>query len=233
MMYIDSGVGASWWDIGSAKPDKIEDEHHSRTTLWIRSKLIAMFLREFLKLTQGDKRTGLIISMEYPTPTNDFLVALNRIIHVVLFDDKSLESKFGEVRILTTNASTLRSLMGLKQRGAKNKQENILKAYEYVDNQTYPELDSDACDAVLMAVMGRYAATIMLGKSDQIPPRFLTSLCNATEEIKGKGRNARTVIKGILHRPEYWYTYELRSYGIGIKDASNPKKALQRKYFLI
>jgi len=248
-------IDPKWLQVGSAKPDKIEDDRHFRTTLWIRSKAIALFIRDFLRVVPPERstksefhvcatenccksRTGLIISMEYPTPMNDFLVALNRIIHVVLFDAGcsggiSLADRFGEIRILTTNASTLRSLMGLKQRGAKNKKENIEKAYAYVDQSAYPELDSDACDAVLMAMMGRYAAWIMLGEPDKVPNSFLTSLCNAAVEVKGKGRNAHTVTKGILHRSEYWYTYERQSYGIGVKDASNPKKTLTRKYFLI
>lgn len=230
----DGPIISEWLSIGSAKPDKIEDDtRDSRTTLWIRSKEIALFLREFLKLVPSNKSTGLIISMEYPTPQNDFLVALNRILHVIFFEDGTLADKFGEIRILTTNASTLRSLMGLKQRGAKNKAENIEKAYTFCDKQTYPELDTDSCDAVLMAMMGQYTASIMLGKHDEVPPNFLTSLCNATEEIKGKGRNARTIIKGILHRNEYWYRYERQSYGLGVKDASNPKKTLTRKYFSI
>ncbi len=240
-----------WLGIGSAKPDKIEDiTRHSRTTVWIRSKAIALFLREFLKLTPVDKpdrnemhacttencckpRTGLIISMEYPTPMNDFLVALNRILHVIFFEDGSLAEMFGEIRILTTNASTLRSLMGLKQRGAKNKVEHIEKAYKFVDKKVYPELDTDSCDAVLMAMMGRYAAAIMLGKSGQVPPAFLTSLCNATEEIKGKGKNAKKIIKGTMHRTEYWYTYIKSNYTILIKDASVSTKKLLHKGFTI
>jgi hypothetical protein len=222
-----------WMSIGSARPDKIEDNRHTRTTLWIRSKQIALYIREFLKLFPVNKRTGLLISMEFPTPENDFLVGLNRIIHVTFFEDNVLADTFGEIRILTPNASTLRSLMGLKQRGASNKKENIEKAYTFVDQKIYPELDTDSCDAVLMAKIGHYTASILMGKAEAVPSNFLTRLCNATEEIKGKGRNQRVQIVGILHRPEYWYSYERQSYGIGVKDATNPKKALTRKYFTI
>jgi hypothetical protein len=233
MFMQDGALQSKWMSVGSARPDKIEDGRHTRTTLWIRSKQIALYIREFLKLFPVNKRTGLLISMEFPTPENDFLVGLNRIMHAVFFEDDVLADTFGAVRILTPNASTLRSLMGLKQRGATNKKENIEKAYTYVDKGVYPELDTDSCDAVLMAVMGKYTAMILMGKTETIPANFLTRLCNATEEIKGKGRNQRVQIVGVLHRSEYWYAYERKQYGIGIKDAANPKKALTRKYFTI
>jgi hypothetical protein len=232
--FVESGVlQTRWLGIGSVKPDKIEDGRHTRTTLWVRSKLIALYIREYLKLFPANKRTGLLISTEFPTPENDFLVGLSRILHVILFEDGVLADSFGDIRILTPNASTLRSLMGLKRRGATNKRENILKAYTFVDQKIYPQLDSDSCDGVLMAMVGSYAAKILMGKPDEVPNSFLTRLCNATEEIKGKGRNQRIQIVGMLHRPEYWYSYKKASYSLGVKDASNPKKTLIRKYFFI
>jgi hypothetical protein len=102
--------------------------------------------------------------------------------------------------------------MGLTKQGAKNKVEHVGKAYAYLDKESYPNLDTDACDAVLMAMMGRYSAAILMGHPDNVPPRFLTAMCNATEEVVGKGRNARTRVKGILHRREYWVLYERKQY---------------------
>lgn len=232
-IYIKDGtIKDQWLNIGSVKPTQI-DGYHTRTTLWIRSKQIALYLREYLKLFPAGKRTGLLISTEFPTPENDFLVGLNRIIHVVFFEDGVLADTFGDIRILTPNASTLRSLMGLKQRGASNKKENIEKAYTFVDKQKYPELDTDSCDAVLLAVTGSYVAKILMGKPDQIPNNFFVRFCNATEEIKGKGRNQRTQIAGMLHRPEYWYRYKKAIYTVLIKDASVSTKKLLRREFVI
>ena len=246
------GTQAIWLAAGSIKPEKIEDSGlHSRNTLWIRGKAMALYLREMIKSVAPDPRdskgdfhvcntseccktdVGLIISMEYPTPMNDYLVALNRIIHLIFFEDGELAEKFAEIRVLTTNASTLRSLMRLTKKGSQNKGENILRAYEFIDKAQFPELDSDACDAVLLAMMARHTASILLGNASEIPTNFLNSLCNATQEVKGAGRNQHVVTKGLLHRNEYWYKYERKGYTVCVKDASNPKKALSRINFSI
>lgn len=243
---------AIWLAAGSIKPEKIEDIGlHPRNTLWIRGKAMSLYLREMIKSVapevgkeKGDlhicsapecckPEVGLIISMEYPTPMNDYLVALNRIIHLIFFEDGELARMFADIRVLTTNASTLRSLMKLTQRGSQNKGENILKAYEFIDKARFPELDSDACDAVLLAMMARHSASVQLGVPDEVPDNFLTSLCNATQEVKGKGRNAHTVIKGLLHRNEYWYPYKRMFINVLVKDASNASKRLARVAFEI
>jgi len=252
---VKSGVmsQAVWLAAGSIKPEKGDDPlMHTRNTLWARSKAIAIYLREMVKSVappgKSDEKddfhvchtpgcckpdVGLIISMEFPTPGNDFLVSLNRIISLIMFEDGEVVEKFGEVRIMLTNASTMRSQMGLFQRGNKNKAENILKAYQFIDRAQFPQLDSDSCDAVLMAMVARHAASIMLGITSEIPENFLNVLCNAAQDVKGKGRNARTVTRGLLHRIEYWYRYERRSFKVCIKDASNPKKSLNRLNFSI
>jgi len=242
---------ARWLAAGSAKPDKIDDDLlDARTTVWIRAKAVALYLREVIKSVAPPRKSnderygdfdqapaksdvGLIISMEYPTPRNDYLWTMNRIINLVLFDDSEVAAAFGEVRIMLTNPSTLRSLNGLTQKGNQNKGENILKAYEFIDQKRFPQLDSDACDAVLLCMMGRHAASIMLGTKEEVPERFLASMCNATQENKGKGRNAYVRTKGQLHRTEYWYKYERRNYAVAVKDASNPKKSLSRVNFSI
>jgi hypothetical protein len=251
---VKTGMGthAIWLAAGSVKPEKIEDSGlHPRNTLWIRGKAMAIYLRELVKTLNTSKRSekgdfhvcstpeccksdvGLIISMEFPTPMNDYLVALNRIIHLIFFEDGALEEMFGEIHILTTNASTLRSLMHLTKKGAQNKSENILRAYDFIDKSRFPELDSDACDAVLLAMMGRHVSSILLGAASEIPDNYLNSLCNATQEVKGSGRNQHTVTKGLLHRIEYWYRYTRKSYVVCVKDASNPKKSLSRTNFSI
>lgn len=177
-------------------------------------------------------RPGLIISMEYPTPMNDFLVALNRILHAVFFEG-DLCQKFSAIRVLTTNAATMRSLMGLKMRGSKNKKENILRAYEFIDKTGWPSLDTDSCDAVLHAIIARHAASIMLGLPNIVPERFKNVLCNSNKEIKGKGTRVRIITKGLLHRSEYWYPYERKEYTLLVKDAANPKPGLKRENFIL
>jgi hypothetical protein len=242
---------AIWLAVGSLKPQMPDANLHSRNTLWQRSKAIAIYLREMVKSVAPAKKNdkgdfhvcnlpecckpdvGLIVSMEYPTPQNDFLVSLNRIINLILFEDGSLAEMFGEVRMQLTNAATMRSLMGLTARGNKNKAENILRAYDFIERAQYPELDSDSCDAILMAMMARHSASVMLGTHNEIPDNFLTSYCNATQEVKGKGRNAHTITKGLLHRIEYWYKYERMGFEVRVKDASNPKKSLSRINFSI
>jgi hypothetical protein len=242
---------AIWLAAGSVKPDKIDDPNiDARATVWIRAKAIATYIREMIKSVApplrnpGDLHTcnlpeccrpevGLIIAMEYPTPKNDYLWSVNRIINLIMFEDGEIANLFGEVRILLVNASTLRSLMGLTQKGSTNKTENIAKAYEFIDNKRFPELDPESCDGVLMAMMGRHAASVMLGTSAEVPERFLTSLCRSDQRVKGKGRNAHAITNGILHRTEYWYRYSRQRYSVAVKDATNPKKNLSRVNFSI
>jgi hypothetical protein len=229
-------TAASWKKVGSVKAKE------TSAPLWIRALLMAMYIKKQIKETlrefnlatgsgpEGERHDmGLLISMEFPTPQNDFLVALNRMIHSVFFtsfltklDGISVDRKFGMTRLLTTNASTLRSVMGLKQRGAKNKGENILRAYDFVDRNVYPGLDTDACDAVLLTMMGRYTASIIMERPEEVPANFFFTLCNAKQEIKGKGVRQRTVTKGILHRGEYWYNYASADYTLTVKDAKIP-----------
>ena len=91
---------------------------------------------------------------------------------------------------------------------------------------TYPQI-------VLMAMMGYYTASVLLGNYSAVPKNFLNSLCNSLQETKGKGKNTKIVTKGILLRPEYFYTYKFQTYSVGVKDASNSKKTLTRAYFPI
>ena len=234
MMYVDANSASqpnNWVSVGSIKPDD------SSKPIWARAKAMSLFTQHAIRQAYSGlsafKDVGLLISTEYPTPMNDFLVALNRILHVVLFDG-AFPGQFSAIKVLTTNASTLRSLMGLKARGATNKKENIARAYEFIDQAVWPGLDTDSCDAVLLAMMGKYAAQIVSGYPDEVPERFKVSLCNAAKEAKGKGTRARIITKGLLHRTEYWYPYEKESYTLLVKDARRPTgKTLTRDQFII
>jgi len=204
---------ASWEAIGSVKGNAADPE-------WVRAKMYAEHMRGLLY--QDFPGRGLIISMEFPTPDNTFLVQLNRIIHLEFFRDPSV-IHYKPIRVLTINASTMRSVHGLKMRGAKNKVENMARAYDYVGKEEYPGLDSDSCDGVLMAMIGRHAASVCMGVHDEVPDNFLNTLCSGKQEIKRKGRPTQfTVTKGLMHRPGYWYGYEPRSYEVSIKDATIP-----------
>jgi hypothetical protein len=178
---------------------------------------------------------GLLVVMEAPTPTDDFLNRVNAIFHEHFFEG-DLFRRFKTIRILTINASTLRSLMGLFKRG-NNKGENIKRAYDFIDKENYGNLDSDACDAVMLAMVARAAASILLGLANEVPPKFLNTLCSAELVARGNGRNARVTTKGLLHttgqRPEYWYSYDRQDYVLCVRDAAQPKKILLRKSYQI
>ena len=213
-----------WLDVGSLKPEDTRDP------VWVRSKAVAKVVVERIQAAMGNMiagTLGLIISMEAPTPRNDFLSAINSILHVVLFEGP-WSDHFARCHVQTTNAATLRSLMGLKATGAKNKVENVKLAYTFLAQKEYPNLDTDACDAVLMAMMARYSVALLTGDHKAIPERFLYRMCDAREEVTGKGRNKKIRTAGILHRREYWRKYERKLYAIQRRDAQVKKSRLDR-----
>lgn len=224
---------AHWLAAGSVKSDEIDNGMHTRNTVWLRSKLMMLHVRSLLESRIWDShtpgnlpRTGLIISTEFPTPRNDFLVALNRILWLIFFEKPM--PWFEQIQVMQTNAATMRSLMGLTARGAKNKAENIARAYDFISKVNYPELDTDSCDGVLMGMMARHAVSIAMGCAGEVPQNIIKSFCNATQEVKGKGRNAHVVTKGLLHRIEYWYEYKRGLRVALVKDAKNASKKLSR-----
>ncbi len=109
------------------------------------------------------------------TPGNDSLNTISIILRLILFEKQpnvveGLPDAFGRVHIQFTNASTLRRLMGLTQRGNKNKKENVERAYSFLDKGSYPNLDTDACDGALMAMMARYPeSTSILTAAPDVP----------------------------------------------------------------
>jgi hypothetical protein len=216
--------------VGSVKPES------ASAPVWVRSVMIGQGLMEVM-VTPGvrsllEQGAGIMFAVEAATPRNDFLTSISRVTHSIFFAQGTPFDK-KRVYTLSVNASTLRSLMHLSQRGAGNKKENIEKAFTYVSKQAYPKLDSDACDAVLLAAVGEHACRIFLGYPDEVPENFINTLCNAAQEVKGKGRRQRVVTKGILHRPEYFYTHETQTRTLLKKDASSPSKKLSRSEFKI
>jgi hypothetical protein len=226
---------AEWLEVGSCKPQE------TKNPVWLRAKLMATFLKQTLdsvsiELMRGCIPTdglGLMVVMEAPTPTDDFLNRVNAVFHEHIFSDGDLFRRFRQIRILTINASTLRSLMGLYTKG-NNKGENIKRAYEFLDNDRdkYPNLDSDACDAVMLTMVARAACSVLLGIPTEVQPKYLQTLCDSSPVERGKGRNLRVTTKGLLHttgqRPEYWYSYDRQDYTLCVRDAAQPKKQLTR-----
>lgn len=219
---------AEWLEVGSVKPEE------TKNPVWLRAKLMAMYLKQTLdsvSLQIHDDSLGLMVVMEAPTPTDDFLNRVNAVFHEHIFSDGELFRRFKHIRILTINASTLRSLMGLYTKG-NNKGENIKRAYDFLDRDKYPNLDGDACDAVMLTMVARSASSVLLGMPDEVQPKYLQTLCDSSPVERGKGRNMRITTKGLLHttgqRPEYWYSYDRRDYTLCVRDAAQPKKQLIR-----
>jgi Asp-tRNA(Asn)/Glu-tRNA(Gln) amidotransferase B subunit len=77
-------------------------------------------------------------------------------------------------------------------------------------------------------MMARHTTSILLGHPEEVPERFLVALCNANQEMKGKGRNAKIITKGILHRKEYFYPYTRKTYTLVVNDASRQTTRLER-----
>lgn len=218
-----------WSDVGSCKPQS------SDGPVWLRAKLQGVFLRQKLEQLQADTHTGLLIVCEYATPTDDYLNRVQAVFQT-LFSDGNIYPNFARVHQLSVNASTLRSLMGLKQKG-NNKGENQARAYQFIPKTDFPELDSDACDAVLLAMVGQYTAQLLLGKVESVPQTFVERLCSIRPIARGAGRNVRITTEGLLHtkgqRPEYWNASSRDTYTLQHKDARLASKRLQNITFQI
>jgi hypothetical protein len=212
--------GPKWELIKSLKPAD------SSYPVWVRSVMMADFITTSI-LAHADSEKGLIISLEAPTPGNDWLNIVNKIIQSKVLP--SVTHAFKEVCVMHINAMTLRSCLGLVEKG-NNKHENIRKAHEYANAIEYPGIDSDACDAVLLGQFGRHASDLFLGQDIKtMPEKVMLALCDFSDVVKGKGRNQKIIKKGILYNPNYWFKYETKTYSISIKDARiPPKKRLEK-----
>ena len=105
-----------------------------------------------------------------------------------------------------TNASTLRSCFGLIKTG-NNKSENIDAAYSIVNESDYPGIDSDACDALLIGMMGRYAVSVINSNANTVPEKFLKALTSLDKVEELQGSKRVPVDKGIMRRSCYWYEH--------------------------
>jgi hypothetical protein len=214
--------GPTWTAIKSLKPDD------SKAPSWIRSLMMARYIQTSV-LENEDLNKGLMIVMEAPTPGNDYLATINKIIHAVVLPDLTCISDYSRICVMHVNAMTMRSCLGLTAKG-NNKHENIRKSHEFADSTAFPGIDSDACDAVLLAQFGRFVSDVFLGKGvADIPDKIAAALFDFTDVTKGKGRNERVVKKGIIYNPAYWFVFEPTEYSISVKDARvPPKKRLEK-----
>jgi hypothetical protein len=213
--------GPTWASIQSLKPDD------SKAPSWIRSIMMANYITEQIKENESLEK-GLLIVLEAPTPGNDYLATINKIIHAVVLPDLRC-SDYSTIYVMHVNAMTMRSCLGLTAKG-NNKHENIRKSHEFADATTFPGIDSDACDAILLAQFGRYVSDVFMGKgATDIPDKIAAALFDFTDVVKGKGRNERVVKKGIIYNPAYWFVFEPTDYSISVKDARvPPKKRLEK-----
>ena len=153
--------------IGSVQPDdrSVDD--------FIRAKAQTAVIQNLI-MEHADEYDNLLVSLEAPTPGNDYLISTNRIMKTGI-SARSITKKFDRVIFMHTNASTLRSCFGLIKKG-NNKSENIDAAYSIVKESDYPGIDSDACDALLIGMMGRYAVSVLNSNSNTVPEKFLKAL---------------------------------------------------------
>lgn len=220
-LMINNTDGPTWKFIKSLKPGD------SSYPVWVRSVMMADFISKAI-LDYEDPDKGLIIALEAPTPGNDWLNIVNKIIQSKVLP--SVTHAFKEVCVMHINAMTLRSCLGLKATG-NNKHENIRMSHEYAPAAEFPGIDSDACDAVLLGQFGRHASDLFLGKDIKtMPEKVMLALCDFSDVTKGKGRNQKIVKKGILYNPNYWFKYERKTYSISIKDARIPPKKRLEKF---
>lgn len=216
--YVSKTLDREWIDVGSIKPTE------SSAAIWLRSYLIGKYVVSLLASDKVSKylkkpKTGVIFCLEAPTPNNDYLVGLNRIVNVSLFNEAQNLLPEHKKFMCLVNASTLRSVMGLVKTG-NNKDENIAKAYTFLSETEWPGIDSDSCDAVLLAEFATNVASALNG--GLLTTKYNEVLCNYTDVKKGSGRNSKTVKKGILHNPAYWYEQKKQEYQLAIKDARIP-----------
>ena len=217
--------------VGSLKPTDASEP------VWARAVMTCQYIAEHLLtedkvarfLSQG---FGVIISCEMFTPRNDFLSSMNRVMNSWVLGSSSPLFEHRPIHNLYINASTLRSFMGLKMRGAKNKTENIAKAFTFIDKGRFVKLDTDACDAVLMAQVGHYAASLISGYSDEVPIQFARMLCDSTQTTKGKGPRAKTTTKGLLHNPNYWFPHQTKTLELAHTNAEFKGKPEKIKFLI-
>lgn len=232
VLQLDDGV-ARWREVGSFAPKDSSDE------TWARGCALGVLIRDVLsRLTAEDPSRGIILSVEFPDPKNSYLMALNGIVQSVLWssgENGSIQERCPIFRF-AINAMTLRSVLRLNKTVTGNKDVNIAMAYTYISEKEFPNLDSDNCDAVLLAMMARHAAMVLGGLEAEVPQVPLQCLCTCEMKVKVSERTDKKTgtkkairkekPKGLLHNPATW----TRMGGpVGVRVACTDAKLLQNR----
>lgn len=216
---IDEHNTARWAFVGSARP---ASSHYAE---WKRSRMIALEARKRAAMARtsvlAEENVGLVLVMEYPPPMNDYLSGMNRVFNAVFFENSTLSvfSDYSEVWQMYVNAATLRKIMRLHETG-DNKDENIARAYEFISSEAAPNLDSDACDAVMLAMAGRYCLSGIIHGFDTIPKLAAESMFDSNVVPKKEGKKMVEAPCGFVHKPQYWFENKLETLGLKVKDAA-------------
>lgn len=237
----------SWYEVGSVAPASTHE------LSWIRAKAMGVHITTLLRgaevqefLARGP--AGLMLSYEAPTPGNDFLATASICVRLTIRDDEEAMGMFTEHWELMTNAMTMRSIMGLTQKGSKNKKENQAKAWEFMPELEFPNLDTDACDGALFAVLGLWVARLFRDgiEAAKAPANFKSRFCDTTGTYKvvTRGLDGKVVpagqkkglkkedatkehvstgVHGVLHDPRYWFPYSRQGREVKFKDARGKK----------
>ena len=233
-LHCEGGV-ASWEDIGSLTPRDPKGSSGKQES-WVRASALGIAIRARATQLMIDRpSTPLIIAIEFPDPNNSYLMGLNQVIQTILWaadDAGGIGGPSGLLYRLAVNASTLRAALRLG--GTTDKGNNLDLAYGYVPKDRYPALDSDSCDAVLLAMMGRYAVQVFQGEEDLVPVKPRCTLCDCGVKQKfrtDKATHEKVVSKetprGLLHNPLTWTRILApQQVTLGISDASTTAKAV-------
>ena len=205
---LTEGGRLSWGEIGSYTQASDPDT-------WIRAQGYAIGIGMTLERIWRECRSrpgpwGLVVAMEYPDPENSFLMGLNQIVQASLWNvSVPFYADFAELRRMFVNASTLRAVMGLVP--GTTKADNQRVAQTFLPPKTYPNLDTDACDAVLLCRFAAWGIDLLQGRADQVPRKAGASLAKDEVKVKvkvnsktGEVMSRKETPAGLLYNPELW-----------------------------
>jgi hypothetical protein len=144
---------------------------------------------------------------------------------------------FADVRRMFVNAATLRSVMGLVPGTTKADNQRI--AQTFLPKGAYPNLDTDACDAVLLCRFAAWGVDLLQGRPEHVPLKAGLSLAKDEVKVKVKVNSKTGAIlsrketpAGLLYNPELWTAITLPT-TIILKRADAVKKAARLEAFTI
>ena len=207
-LLLEGGV-RTWSDVGSYTITEPGIDTWARAQAYAIG--IGMELESLWKAcTTRGGTWGLLIAMEWPDPENSYLMGLNQVIQTSLWNPSiPYYQAFSELRRMSVNAMTLKSVMELPQ--GSTKKDNQAQAQTFLPKSAYPNLDTDACDAVLLCQFASWGVSMLQGHFDTVPIKAQASLARDEMKVKVK-TNSKTgeVISrtetpaGLLYNPDLW-----------------------------